>query len=124
MASIRADELQLADEQGQGSLPMPRDKFYVSFAPYISQTHECYYHSLTTCRGELSKTPMTVKIVDDQGTTIVDEQATTLDNGFYGVWLPRDMSGTLQVEARGKSLNMPISTGAQDPTCLTTTQLA
>lgn len=123
MASIGVNELVLSDEQGQTSLPMPADKFYVSMAPFINQTHQCYYHSLTTCTGELSQTPIDIKIVDDKGATILDEKATTFDNGFYGVWLPRDMSGTLEINAEGKSLTTPISTGQDDPTCLTTTQL-
>ena len=50
-ASVLPNELVLTAEQGQASLPLPEDKFYVSIAPYKTQTHDCFNHSLTTCTG-------------------------------------------------------------------------
>ena len=51
-ASIRPDELLISDANGaEAALPMPEDAFYVSVAPYLDTTHECYFHSLTTCAG-------------------------------------------------------------------------
>lgn len=29
------------------------DEFYVSVTPYLEQTHDCFFHSRTTCLGEL-----------------------------------------------------------------------
>lgn len=127
MASIRPDELILADaEQQEVVLPMPEDQFYLSFAPYQSQTHDCYYHSLTTCIGELQNTDIQVTVVDNQtGETVVDEAHQTYDNGFLGLWLPRNIDATLTVETvNGLSASTAISTAtAEDPTCLTTLQL-
>ena len=126
MASIRPNELVLSDDRGESvSLPMPEDAFYVSIAPYLSQTHDCYFHSLTTCQGELSKTDVEVQVSDsDTNQTVIDETVQTFDNGFAGLWLPRDLDGTLTVSSAGRSASMPLSTGgAEEPTCLTTLKL-
>lgn len=126
LASIRPNELVLSDDQDRSvSVPMPEDEFYVSVAPYVSQTHDCYFHSLTTCKGELSKTDVEVKVTDG-GTEkpVLDESVQTFDNGFAGLWLPRGLDGTLTVSSAGRSASMPISTeGAEEPTCLTTLRL-
>src|SRR5699024_9536909 len=53
MASVRSEELILSNQAGEVTLAMPEDRSYVSVAPFVSQTHDCYYHSLTTCVGEL-----------------------------------------------------------------------
>lgn len=53
MASVRSEELILSNQAGEVTLAMPEDLSYVSVAPFVSQTHDCYYHSLTTCVGEL-----------------------------------------------------------------------
>src|SRR5690554_5808136 len=54
MASIRPHELVLSDGEQEVLLQMPQDSFYLSVAPYVDQTHDCFYHSLTTCQGELT----------------------------------------------------------------------
>lgn len=126
IASIRTDEIVLRDrndETVQTTVPMPADEFYLSFAPYVSQTHDCFYHSLTTCVGEQQNEDVHVTITQDDGTVLVDEDATTFDNGFYGVWLPRDIKATLKVEVAGKSASATIGTGPEDLTCLTTLPL-
>ena len=126
IASVRTDVLLLrdrADETVQATLPMPEDEFYLSFAPYVSQTHDCFYHSLTTCVGELQNEDVTVTITQDDGTVLVDEATTTYDNGFYGVWLPRDVQATLTVESGGRTGTATIGTGEDDLTCLTTLPL-
>ncbi|WP_435300396.1 CueP family metal-binding protein [Timonella sp. A28] len=126
-ASIRPTGLLLIDQDnGEATLPMPDDEFYLSIAPYVSQTHECHFHSLTTCRGELGNKDITLTIVDDAtGKTLVEQTTQTFDNGFVGVWLPRDIDATVTVESEGKSATTQISThGDEDATCLTTMKLA
>lgn len=124
MASVRADELLLAADGVETTLDMPEDSFYVSVAPYLTQTHDCFFHSLTTCQGELVGADVQITVVDDAtGETVLDEQATTYANGFVGLWLPRDMTGTLTVIHDGKSVESPISTNADSATCLTTLKL-
>lgn len=127
MASIRPTELLLSDATGQTTLPLPDDAFYLSFAPYVSQTHDCFFHSLTTCQGEVIEQPVTVQIVDDAtGETLVDETRTTEKNGFVGVWLPRDVDATLRVTLSDGELagEQKISTREDSATCVTTLQVA
>ncbi|MDN4481283.1 CueP family metal-binding protein [Demequina muriae] len=127
MASVRPDELLLTDATGaEASVPMPDDAFYVSFAPYVDTTHECYFHSLTTCVGELQGEQIDVVVTDSAtGEVLVDETMTTFDNGFVGMWLPRDIEADVTVEHDGLSASTTVSTSnADDATCITTMQLA
>ncbi len=123
VGSVRPGELVLSDQQGQTSLPIPRDTFYLSIAPYLTTTHDCFNHNLATCKGELAGKTVHVTITDAAGATLVDRDVTTHPNGFAGLWLPRDLRATLTVTYDGKTATTPVSTGASDPTCLTTLQL-
>lgn len=124
IASVQPDELLLRSADAESTLPLPTDSFYLSVAPYVDQTHPCAMHSLTTCTGELGGRDVAVEVVDDAtGETLIDETRTAADNGFIGLWLPRDVSATLTVQYDGKSASAPITTGADAETCLTTMQL-
>jgi hypothetical protein len=123
-ASVRPNELQLSDADAATSLPMPSDRFYLSVAPYAEDTHECYFHSLTTCQGEMSMRPVHLRIVDSGGRVLVDQETTTNANGFVGTWLPRGSSGTVEITTPQGSGTQPFATGAEDPTCMTTLRLA
>lgn len=124
MASIRPDELVFSDGQQEVAVQMPEDRFYLSVAPYVSQTHECFYHSLTTCQGELTDQDVQVRILDDaSGEVLVDEEVTTYENGFAGFWLPRDVQGTIEVNYDGLTGAADFSTTEEGATCLTTLQL-
>lgn len=125
MASVQVDDLLLSDDDGtEVTLPMPADAFYLSVAPYAEQTHECFYHSLTTCQGELDDEQVEVTIRTDDGQVLVDEEVTTFDNGFVGFWLPRNVEGTVEVSHDGRSGAADFGTGVEDPTCLTTLRLS
>ncbi len=127
MASVRPDHLLIADAAGTETiLPIEEDSFYLSFNPYVNTTHECYFHSLTTCRGELTNHDVHVKITDNaSGEVLVDEDMKTYDNGFLGVWLPKDIEATLTVTTDGLSGTAVVSTkNADDLTCLATLQLS
>ena len=124
MASVRVDQLVVSTGQEEAALELPEDQFYLSVAPFVDQTHECFYHSLTTCKGELGGKDVEVTIVDDAGEVLVDEQTTTYDNGFVGFWLPRDIDGTLTVSYGGRVGEVDFSTREDSPTCVTTLQLA
>lgn len=124
IASVQPDALVLTDNVTEVSLDMPDDVSYVSVAPFVSQTHECFYHSLTTCRGELSGQQIEVRFIDDAtGNVILEETTTTFDNGFAGFWLPRNLSGTIEVTYAGKTGETPFSTANDAATCITTLQL-
>lgn len=125
MASVRPETLELSDTAGNRSvLPMPQDAFYLSIAPYTDQSHECFFHSLTTCLGELDDTDVTVTVTDTANDSeVLQESVRTFDNGFAGVWLPRDLDAVVTVDDGRRSASTPISTGADGATCLTTLQL-
>lgn len=127
MASIRPYELLLTDDvHPDVTLPMPAEEFYVSIAPYVDQTHECHFHSLTTCTGELFDEEVDLTVTDAAtGEVIVEETLRTQGNGFLGLWLPRDIDATIEVSQGSRSASTSISTAGDDvPTCLTTMQLA
>jgi hypothetical protein len=124
MASIRTDEVVLSDGTRETTLAMPADELYVSMAPYVDQTHDCFFHSLTTCQGELVDADVDILVRDDQGEVVLEETTTTYANGFVGVWLPRDLTGTVVLTVDGRSVEAPLSTTADSATCLTGLQLA
>ena len=124
MASIRPDELVLTDGEQEVALPMPQDSFYLSIAPYVDQTHDCFYHSLTTCQGELINEDLEVRITDKAtGEVLVDQTVTTYENGFAGFWLPREVDGSIEVTYGGQAGAVDFSTNDDGATCLTTLQL-
>lgn len=126
IASVETETVEIMDQSGTAaSVPLPEDEFYLSVAPYIEQTHECYFHSLTTCVGELGEEEFDVTVTDEEtGEVLVEETVQTQDNGFLGLWLPRDIDAELTIEHNDLTSTTPISTSEGDPTCLTTSQLA
>lgn len=126
MASIRPNELVLADAaKREAAVPMPADEFYVSVAPYVGQTHECHFHSLTTCLGELQNQDVDVTVTNDKtGEVLIQDRARTYDNGFLGLWLPRGIDATLALSHDGMSATQALSTKSNDDaTCVTTARL-
>ncbi|MHA6524585.1 CueP family metal-binding protein [Tessaracoccus sp. G1721] len=123
VASVRYDEVLLSDGTTEAALPLDGDQFYLSIAPYETSTHECYFHNLGTCQGELADVEVRVRITTDSGEVLVDEDATTYANGFVGFWIPKDLAGVVVVTKDGKRAESRFSSDAEGPTCLTTLQL-
>jgi hypothetical protein len=124
IASVRPDELVLSDDEQEVVLELPEGLSYVSIAPYATQTHDCFYHSLTTCLGELHNEDIQVTITDEaSGEVLVEGETTTFDNGFIGVWLPDDATGTIEVTHQGRTGTTDFSTTADGATCLTDLRL-
>jgi len=105
-------------------LALPEDKFYLSFAPYITQTHPCGTHSLSSCQGELVNQTVNVIITDGKGNVIINSDMTTMENGFVGVWLPRNMNATVEVLYNGLTAQTAFTTFSESNTCLTTLPLS
>ncbi len=122
-ASITATQLSIYTSVKTYTFDVPDDLFYLSIAPYINQTHPCGTHSLVTCRGELKNTTFYVLIKDDLDNIIVDQVVTSENNGFAGLWLPRNMTGTIYVEYNNFSATSEIETFNDSNTCLTTLKL-
>ncbi len=122
VAGVKATELELKDDQGSVTVPIT-EGFYLSVAPYIQMTHECFNHSLTTCQGELVNEPIQLKIFDTNGKTLFDQSVTTEANGFYGVWLERDQQITVLATYKDYAGSVVTTTNADAPTCVTTLKL-
>ena len=124
LAAVLPDQLSLSDHDGrETSLPLPDGESYLSVAPFVEATHECFHHSLTTCLGELQGQDVEVLVTAADGKVLVDEVRTTAPNGFLGLWLPRDQELTLALTRDGASASLALRTDAESPTCLTTMQL-
>ena len=123
LASVMPEQLVLASATEEVALELPEDSFYLSIAPFVNQTHECHYHSLTTCVGELSNQDVDLTVTDESGEVLVNEQRTTFDNGFVGVWVPADSNGTLEITYDGMTGTTDFSTGSESATCITDLQL-
>lgn len=126
IASVTGASLQLRDDSGREvELPLPDDRFYLSVAPFVETTHECAFHSLTTCRGELNNREVTVSVVDSgSGETLEEGPRTTHDNGFVGLWLPRGITAELTCTVEDLTGTTSIETRTEDAlTCLTSLQL-
>ena len=115
----------LGDSQQQVELELPNGKFYLSFAPYVNQTHPCANHNLVTCRGELKNKSFEVKIVDSQtNTVIIEKTIISSSNGFAGIWLPINKRYQITVSYENFSATDEVSTFTTSNTCLTTLKLA
>ena len=123
LASVMPEQLVLASATEEVALELPEDSFYLSIAPFVNQTHECHYHSLTTCVGELSNQEVNLAVTDASGEVLIDEQRTTFDNGFVGVWVPADSNGTIEITYDGLTGTTNFSTGSESATCITDLQL-
>ena len=53
----------------------------------------------------------------------MQKKMTSHANGFVGIWLPRDIEGTIEVTYQGKKATAPIATHTSSQTCLTTLPL-
>lgn len=124
IASVRNDELLLSSGDQEVALDLPDNQTYVSIAPYLNSTHDCFYHSLTTCQGELDNEDIQVTITDEAtGEVLVDEATTTFDNGFIGFWLPDDVTGLIEVSYQGRTGTTEFSTTDDGATCVTDLRL-
>ena len=120
IASVRNDELLLSSDDQEVVVDLPDNQTYVSIAPYLTSTHDCFYHSLTTCLGELDNEDIQVTITDEAtGEVLVDEATTTFDNGFSGFWLPDDVTGLIEVSYQGRTGTTEFSTTDDGATCVT-----
>lgn len=119
MASVRPNEILIGDKENPQTIDLSSEGFYVAVAPYFETTHPCYHHSLTTCDGELKEVDFAVHVENSRGETIIDDTYRSYKNGFFGLWLPRNDVYMLTVSFEGKIATRQITTGAEDPTCIT-----
>lgn len=119
-ASITGTTLILFDNEKEYDFSLPKDEFYVSFAPYINEVHPCQTHNLVSCRGELFNKEFEVSIVKKNGTVISNQKMKSMNSGFIGIWLPRDIEATMTIKYNGLSVSQSIGTFVKSDTCITT----
>ena len=105
------------------TVPLPLDKMVVAIAPFIEDTHPCEIHYMSGCQGEMVGVPVQVTGRAKDGTLLVDDTFTTMDNGFIELWLPRSLEIDLEIEAEGKRATETIGTFDDSNTCITTIRL-
>jgi hypothetical protein len=123
--SAKTSELVVAENDGsQTTYPMPKDEFYLSIAPFVEHTHNCYNHNLATCKGELANKTVHVNVKDASGKVLVDKEVQTYQNGFLDLWVPRGEKVKVKVDYEGKSSEELLTTNENDRTCITTMKLS
>jgi hypothetical protein len=78
---------------------------------------------MSSCQGELAEKEFYVRAVDQDGKVLVDETITTLRNGFFELWLPRERRIELRIEALNRKAIGMIETFDHSKTCVTTFRL-
>ncbi len=64
-----------------------------------------------------------VTATDLKGKILVNETVTTLKNGFFELWLPRDLGIILKIQGSGRQALKRIGTFDGSDTCVTTFRL-
>jgi len=80
-------------------------------------------HYFSSCQGELAEQTFSVKALDAAGNVLLDEAMTTLQNGFFELWLPRNRRISLEVKREGLTAKGMIETFPDSKTCSATFQL-
>lgn len=123
-ASISSDTLTVNTLENEELIyHLPKDEFFVSFAPYLIETHPCAIHNLAGCRGELANKEFAVYIEDRDGKVYVDKHLKSQPNGFIDLWLPRKKDYLITISYNGKTAKTEFTTFKDDNTCITTLPL-
>jgi len=119
-ASIDGTALRLTADGTTETLALPDGLFYLSIAPYLTSTHECFTHNLVSCRGELANATFSVTVRDAEGAVVLEGDYTAGTNGFVGLWLPVGIEGTVTVGYQDRVATGAFQTDPAAATCMTT----
>ncbi|MXR67693.1 MULTISPECIES: CueP family metal-binding protein [Shewanella] len=109
---------------------IPKDKFFLSIAPFLTNTHPCTNHVPTGCTGELVGEKMHMSAVDvNTGEEILNQMVTTQHDGFIDFWVPRNRELAFTFHYGDKNgiyreAKEVLSTYGNSRTCITTMQLS
>ena len=78
---------------------------------------------MSSCQAELPEEKFYVKAIDQDGNVLVDNTITTLRNGFFELWLPRNRRIALRVQGLNRTAKGLITTFDNSDTCITTFRL-
>lgn len=119
-ASISGTQVTMMDNDQKYVIKLPSDSFYLSMAPYINDVHPCTQHNLVSCRGEQFNKEFDVNITTKAGKVILNQKMKSMNSGFIGIWLPRNIEAVLTIKLGDLSVTQDIATFADSITCLTT----
>lgn len=119
-ASIDDTALRLTADGKTETLALPEGLFYLSIAPYLTTTHECFTHNLVSCRGELANERFSITVRDADGAVVLEGDYLSGANGFVGLWLPAGIEGTVTVGYQDRIATGAFSTRPAAATCMTT----
>ena len=104
-------------------ISLPDQSMMIAIAPYIDKTHTCSTHYISGCQGELIDVPVKVLALKDDGTVLIDSTINTMSNGFFELWLPRNINITLKLESMNRKVEGTLATFSDNDTCITTMKL-
>lgn len=104
-------------------ISLPDDSMMIAIAPYVDKTHACSTHYISGCQGELIDVPVKVLALKDDGTVLIDSTINTMSNGFFELWLPRNINITLKLESMNRKVEGELTTFSDSNTCITTMKL-
>jgi hypothetical protein len=79
---------------------------------------------MSSCQGELSQQEFHVRAIDrNNGEILYDEMVSTLRNGFFELWLPRDRVIDMTIKGLSRKARGTIETSDDSKTCVTTFRL-
>ncbi len=78
---------------------------------------------MSSCQGELPNRVFYVKATDENGNILVSDNIATLRNGFFELWLPRDLRVELTIQGMARKVSGRIETFDRSETCITTIRL-
>lgn len=99
-------------------VPLPAETMVLAVAPYVDSTHECEIHAVSGCTGEMAGVTMWVHAETADGTVLIDETMTAMENGFVELWLPRDSEIDLTIVGEGLAATQRVTTYATSKTCI------
>ena len=100
-------------------VPLPDDRMVVAVAPYISFTHRCEVHFMSSCQGELAGEKVWIRVEGEDGRVVQEGEVTLLPNGFVELWLPREQRFAFTARYGGLEAQKTLTTFANSPTCVT-----
>ncbi|MGA2298035.1 MAG: CueP family metal-binding protein [FCB group bacterium] len=102
---------------------LPDSAMFIAVAPYITNTHTCDTHYLSSCQGELTNKVFQLKASDTNGNILYNDSISSMKNGFFELWLPRDRTITIHIVYNTMTRDELIGTFSTSNTCITTAQL-
>ena len=106
-------------ESREVKVPLPKDRMVVAVAPYVSFTHRCEVHFMSSCQGELAGEKVWIRVEDEGGQVVQEGEVTLLPNGFVELWLPRGKRYSFTARYNGLEARKTLTTFANSPTCVT-----